>query len=205
MKKLHVMAAVAIFAASFVGCGKDDNQTSNIPTSPLPNNELKGTLTGTEWVDVSKYTTLKVFAGIGDKVIAFAEAPITNSEFSVILPVPPAESLEDMSGISNAGIGVSNKAVKYTSVKVDATYSNGTGTFFYAKKTGDITVTEEYWYVDDDVVIDGTVATSKDNDITVIVSMNLKKGWNIITLTESKTSIEQKTGARTEGLAWTYW
>ena len=213
MKKFCIMAATAIFVASFVGCGKDEEKGSSIPTSPLTNNELSGILIGKSWFDVSKCTTIKVFVRLADDggKVVIAEAPLTNAAFSVTLPEPPAEVLKTMEAAISRGISLSNKNVKYTTADISATVdindddekSNATASFIYSKKKDATTTYEEYYYVDSDVVIAGAVAINENK--TATLSMNLKKGWNVVTTIDGETSIEQKTGTRAEGLAWAMW
>ncbi|GHT22929.1 hypothetical protein FACS189430_05440 [Bacteroidia bacterium] len=211
MKKLNSemfrkFGIAALTAAVFVctpACNKDDDDNGGSPVSSINATVENGASYN------SKVDSVKAFAYVGDTWARteIAKGSYADGKFKIDLPeTVPAAYLEtfDEEGFPE-GITVSNKQAKRLNISSFIAYKGGNkvGEFDYGN--ADETAEVFYMFVDADVTIKGSY-TDDDGD-TEKYDVTLKKGWNEIYVTSTK-SKDGKTfsfsNSKPSGLKWIF-
>jgi len=193
---------------SFTACDKDDKKND-----PKDNSSVIGD-TGLETliingkigdyvsdIDPDKVTKISVCRNYSDASSgrnAITEVTVTNKQFSLTLTTPPTDALISVeSKFGGDGLSISNPSAKCF-IACFSAFGMNQNTPIY--KMNDVFKTEEeyeeeYWYVDSDVSITGTVDTE-------VYNLKLKKGWNVIGSQSSGSTETWKNAKMRSDLLW---
>ena len=189
----NLIIAALIISAAFVSCNKDDDDGGNTATSITAKID-----NASEFSDVKK---VKIMAEYYEnntwKEYALAEADFKDGGFTINLPATvDAKYLEpyDEEEMPQE-INVSNtnaKTLWIWSVKGFNSADEQIARFWCGKEDSNSDTSMNWLYTDSDVNISGTnTSTEEEDDVvyefTVIYSLVLKKGWNVVYDTYSQT------------------
>jgi len=194
-----LLAAGAVFS----GCDKDDDDKQAgtlVITAKVENGNDYNAVIST--VEARCYEDGK---GRGEYEV-FASSSYANGGFTITLPATPntkyLETLED----PPAGITVSDKTAKIMSVSMFMPLNSKgyrVGYLSYEKEDNNSWTWAEFWYADKDVTVSGSHEGVDEEDEEYSFSMSLKKGWNIVYVTETRTVEKYEyTTTPVSGLKW---
>ena len=182
-----------VIAAVFAACDKDEeNGTGSVITA------IDNVVAIVENGDKYNAQVVEVLLSryYQDEIVAVATADFVNGGFSLELPKTVDEKyLEGLEGTGEE-FRVSNKNVKIAldfnirGITVTGAYIN----FVFGKVDGNTVTREVFWYADGDLSITGSTFFSYElhEDVferTTSFSASLKKGWNILYITEKRERI----------------
>ena len=195
-----VMAALAISAA-FTSCNKDDDEKGD--------ETIDGTIDGTVGGTIDKITakvenaselsnvkTVKLMALVisSEESEEIASAEFKNDGFTLNLPATVASKyLYLLAADMPSTVNVSNKNAKIANVSICGFDSAGDpiADFICTKKEGNTEYSMWLLYADSDVSISGT-KTDEEEDEVFVFSLSLKKGWNAVYETYTRTTQGEK-------------
>jgi hypothetical protein len=192
MKKklvLVMMALMSLFVAVTVtSCNEDDDNNSGSNTSAFDGHHLSGKLPD---ISSSGYSLM-----INKDFKEPQSFPIgADGSFDFTLPIPTVADLSSLSDIvASESVSVTPTDVNYCSFGELRIYKDGQKVRDSRCQilTSEYRIRLLYWYVDKDVVVNGTN-----------YNLNLKAGWNIVVQKVDGTSSSYTTDNIPTGLSWT--
>jgi hypothetical protein len=194
--QLLSMAAIAALAVSMNACGKDDE--NGIPAAEenlvpmVDGNQVLDATLPADVVSSIDTSEVKIYVDEDNHRVAVGEAlSITENNISIKFPTTGLDQyLLSMTEFMRSWAG--NSASKYKAEPADAKIT--TGDIGVANSSSDyprilsrryddnpenpiVTIEEEFWYATKDCSISGS---EQDEEDTIIVSLKLKTGWNIV-------------------------
>ena len=195
MKRFHLFGIFICLGVCcvFTGCKKDKNKIGG--SSPIT------TITATSIFNAADAADVAIVKLMSDDYVVVT-GEYSGNVFMLTLPTTvPATELMRLG--TEQGLKVSDPDVVAMTTESISCYDETesfVGDFVSMKEeSNDVYTMAMYWYVDGDVTVMGKVKLSEETDN---YNLNLKKGWNMVYLTEDSANNYTLTTTPKSGMLW---